>query len=136
MTDEGQKKVKPTPYPKSDEAEHDAVGVLDYMLSSSVKSHTESRDKDPNHDGWLELVDDDGSSAGRIVVQIKKLPEKHRDNPKKQMKTSDLAYCRACADPFFLIAVDIDEEVAYWEHISTKWFEDEKLDDQNTKQFT
>ena len=34
---------------------------------------------------------------------------------------------------FFLIAVDIDEEVAYWEHISTKWFEDEKLDDQKYK---
>ena len=109
---------------------------LRFLSRSCSTNNLLRKSEDPNHDGWLELVDDDGSSAGRIVVQIKKLPEKHRDNPKKQMKTSDLAYCRACADPFFLIAVDIDEEVAYWEHISTKWFEDEKLDDQNTKQFT
>ena len=125
--------VRPSPYSKSDKPEHDAIHGLNYILGSSVKSHIESRDKDPNHDGWLELVDEDEISTGRIVAQVKKLPDRNRDTPKKQVKTSNLAYCKVCIEPFILIAVDVEDDIAYWRHITEEWFDKEGLNNQKTK---
>lgn len=133
MDDKSTEEVKSAAYPESDKDEHDAIDILDVILDSSVKSHTDSRDKTPNHDGWLELVDEDDVPTGKITVQVKKLPDKNRTNPKKRVKTKTLAYCKACIEPFIVIAVDTTNNVAYWEHITPEWFEEENLNRQKTK---
>lgn len=125
--------VKPAKYPESDNTEHNSVDVLNYILDSSVKSYVDSRDKAPNHDGWLELVDDNGVPIGRIVVQVKKLPDEHIDDPKIQMETRHLSYCYVPIEPFVLIVVDTENEVAFWRHISPDWFEEEGLDESKYK---
>ena len=120
-------------YPSSDKPEHEAIDVLNYLLDERIKSHLDSRDKTPNHDGWLELINEKNEPMGRINVQVKKLPEKHTDNPKKQIKTKNLAYCFVSNDPFVLILVDVRDEVGYWAYISKQWYRTEKLTEQKSK---
>ncbi|EFW93459.1 hypothetical protein ZOD2009_03572 [Haladaptatus paucihalophilus DX253] len=70
---------------------------------------------------------------GRIIVQIKKLPDEKRDPPRKQLKTNHLAYCRTVSDPFVLIVVDVDNDIGYWKHITPEWFKEKNLDSQKSK---
>ncbi|SFS00179.1 protein of unknown function [Halomicrobium zhouii] len=134
MANEGEDdRVKPAPYPESDKHEHDAVDVLNIILADSVKSSIDSRDKAPNHDGILEMVDEDNSPIGRLIIQVKKLPDDHIETPKKQMETRHLSYCYACGEPFLIIAVDVQNERAYWKNITVEWFENEDLHNQDYK---
>jgi len=133
MTDQDDNRVSPASYPDSDTDEQDTIEILERIFPDEIKSHIDSRDKVPNHDGHIELVDSEGSPIGRIVVQVKKLPDEKRDPPRKQVETKHLAYCRTVTDPFVLIAVDVDHEVGYWKHITPEWFEEENLDSQKSK---
>lgn len=126
-------RVRPARYPESDKDEHDAVDILNLLLNDSIKSFIDSRDKAPNHDGFLEIVDEDRAPLGRVVVQVKKLPDRHSDTPKKQLETRHLAYCFTCIEPFLVITVDVKNEVAYWKHITKDWFEEEELHNQDYK---
>jgi hypothetical protein len=127
MTDDTNEGVGPAPYPESDTSEHEAIDILDYIFDSSVKSYIDSRDKAPNHDGFIELVNKDLEPIGRIVVQVKKLPNKNSDDPKRQFETKHLAYCKSCIEPFMLLVVDVENEVAYWREITEEWFNEENL---------
>jgi len=133
MTEQEDDRVSPAPYPDSDTDEQATIEVLEQVFTDEIKSHIDSRDKVPNHDGYVELVDSDGTPTGRIVVQVKKLPDGMRDPPRKQVNTEHLAYFRAVTDPFVLIAVDVGNSVGYWKHITSEWFEEENLDSQKSK---
>lgn len=133
MANQDDDKVSPASYPDSDTDEQATIEILERIFSEKIKSHIDSRDKVPNHDGYVELVDSDSSPIGRVVVQIKKLPDNKCDPPRKQIKTKHLAYCRTVTDPFVLIGVDIENEVGYWKHITPEWFEEEDLDKQKSK---
>lgn len=133
MTEQEDDRVSPAPYPDSDTDEQATIEVLEQVFTDEIKSHIDSRDKVPNHDGYVELVDSDGAPTGRIVVQVKKLPDGMRDPPRKQVNTKHLAYFRAVTDPFVLIAVDVGNSVGYWKHITSEWFEEENLDSQKSK---
>ncbi|MDB9301255.1 DUF4365 domain-containing protein [Halorubrum ezzemoulense] len=133
MTEKPSDETSPAAYPDTDEEEQETIRILEDCFPSRVKSHIDSRDKVPNHDGHVEIVDSSGSPQGRIVVQVKKLPDGQADPPKKQIKTKHLAYCRSVIDPFVLILVDVKNEVGYWKHITESWFEQEELDSQGSK---
>lgn len=135
MTDEDEE-VEPAPYPPSDEPEHDAIHVFHYIKDSRVKSHIGSRDKTPNHDDWVEIVDESGVPIGKIWVQVKKLPEENLDPPKKQIATKYLSYYDRGSDPFFIIVVDTVNEVAYWHHVTKQWFVQNDLANQKNKTIT
>ncbi|RDZ55355.1 hypothetical protein C5C07_07550 [Haloferax sp. Atlit-4N] len=133
MADEDDEKVKPAPYPDTDTAENDAVDLIEYILDDSVKSYIDSRDKAPNHDGYVEVVDKDNAPIGRIVVQVKKLPKKNQESVKKQLDTRHLSYCHYCIEPFFILLVDVNREIAYWKHITVDWFKENNLSSQSSK---
>jgi len=133
MEKEDSERPAPAPYPSTDREENDAVDLLEYILDHRVKSHIGSRDKTPNHDGWLELVNESHEPIGRINVQVKKLPGKHRDDPKRRMKTKHLAYCFVSRVPFIVILVDTEDEIAYWTPITERWYYDECLYEQKSK---
>ncbi|GAB3671979.1 DUF4365 domain-containing protein [Halopiger thermotolerans] len=133
MADQEDEKTRPAAYPDSDAEEQATIEILEQAFNSEVKSHLDSRDKVPNHDGYLEILDSDGSPTGRLVVQVKKLPKGKDDPPRKQVDTRHLAYFRALADPFLLLLVDIEQNIGYWKHITQEWFEDEGLDSQESK---
>lgn len=133
MSDDQSDETTPAAYPETDEDEQITIQILEQCFGDEIKSHIDSRDKVPNHDGHIEIVDSDGSPLGRIVVQVKKLPEGNIEPPRKQIKTKHLAYCRAVIEPFILILVDTEEEVGYWKHITRDWFKNEGLDSQESK---
>lgn len=133
MTEDQSEETTPAAYSESDEDEQITIQILERCFGNEIKSHIDSRDKVPNHDGHVEIVDSDGSPIGRIVVQVKKLPKGNREPPRKQIETKHLAYCRAVIEPFILILVDTEEEVGYWKHITKDWFKSEELDSQESK---
>src|SRR5436309_520580 len=67
--------LRPAPYSGTDAAETEAVTTFRSLLDSRrVRSDVRERDKLPNTDGYIELVDEGGHPRGKIEVQIKKLP--------------------------------------------------------------
>jgi hypothetical protein len=119
-------------YSPTDTPENDAVDTLEYILDSKAKSNIDTRDKYPNHDGNIELVDDDGKPVGRFTVQVKKLPERN-DTPKRQFEIKTLNYSKCIAEPFILVIVDTGDDVAYWRHIPPRFVEEEGIEDQKTR---
>lgn len=126
------KKISPKKYPKTDEKENVSVNILNYLLDiDRVKAEINSRDKIPNHDGHVELLDNDGYTLGKICVQVKGLNDKYLDPPKIQLNTSYFAYASVINLPFLLIGVDCIAKKAYWHHIERN--EIKKIGNQGSK---
>lgn len=122
-------------FPPTDSAESDAVTIFKYLLDTDVvKFDANTRDKIPAVDGDLYLVDENDQIKGKLLAQVKKLPDRNRDSPKKQFDLATLNHYTVDPAPFLLIVVDLNKEVAYWEHIDSDFVE--KMDiseDQKTK---
>ncbi len=68
--------IKPAPYSPTDTKETDSVDIFKVLVEhSKVKLDIKERDKIPNIDGYMELVDNGGSPCGKLEAQIKKLPD-------------------------------------------------------------
>ena len=64
----------PTPYAKTDHAETAAITLLRTLLDHPyIKCHLSERDKTPNYDGTIELVNNLLEPTGEIKVQVKRL---------------------------------------------------------------
>jgi hypothetical protein len=116
MTEE--KQIKPAPYSNTDAAEVAAVTILESLLNDkNLKLDIRKRDKIPNIDGYIEIVDDLNCPVGKLEVQIKKLPD---NSTKMQCPMSLYAYSEVTGNPIVFLAVDITQKVAYWQHIDSK----------------
>lgn len=108
--------ARPAPYSTTDAAESDAVTTLRSLLDSRRVSHDlRERDKHPNIDGYIELVDEGGHPLGKIEVQIRKLVSDATSCP---CPTSLVAYSKATTLPVIFVGVDALNARAYWTHIS------------------
>ncbi|UTB32416.1 MAG: hypothetical protein NKF70_13145 [Methanobacterium sp. ERen5] len=113
-------KYKIASYPQTDEAETDAVNKFEILVSDRrVKVHVNKRDKIPNHDGYIELVDDDLKPIGKLDVQLKKLPDDFNPHePKIKIPLALYGYSKTVtANPTLFIGVDIKRNIAYWIYI-------------------
>lgn len=109
-------KIRPAPYSHTDGAENQAVTIFKSLLDhEKVKDDIKTRDKYPNIDGYLDLVDETFRSIGKIEVQIKKLFSV--DPPKNNIKTSFLSHCEESILPVILIGVDVKNKKGYWLYI-------------------
>jgi hypothetical protein len=67
--------LRPAGYSSTDAAEVEAINVLRAALDPTrIKADLKERDKHPNTDGYLELVDDHGIPVGKLEVQVRKIP--------------------------------------------------------------
>ncbi len=110
----------PSPYSNTDTAETRAVTTFSQLVDpSKVKLDVNLRDKYPNTDGYMELVNDSGVPIGKLEVQIKKLPASFNpDEPKIRIKKSLLAYSNTgTANPVLHVGVDIFNNTAYWVYV-------------------
>lgn len=106
----------PTPYSNSDTAEIEAINTLRSLLDPRrVKADLRERDKFPNSDGYLELVDDQGRPCGKIEVQIKKI---RSASLSLVCPGSLVGYTIVTTLPVVLIGVDPTRHRAYWAHVS------------------
>ena len=109
--------TRPTPagYSSTDAAEVEALNVFRAALDPNrIKADLKERDKHPNTDGYLELVDDHGIPVGKLEVQVRKIPA---GATKYQCPTSLFAYTNSTALPLLLICVDPANGIVYWKHL-------------------
>jgi hypothetical protein len=95
--------------------------LTDWITSSGYAvADLKSCDSWPNHDGTIDLIDNESCPKGSFYAQVKKLP---KGNQLKYTFTDGgkfLTYCREYASwtPILLIGVDLDKNCAYWLHMS------------------
>lgn len=108
--------IKPAGYSKQSKSETKSINILSSLLDEKhVASYLSKNDKTPNHDGNLDLIDDD-ISIGKLEVQIKTLKAGY-SKPSYPIKLTLLAYIRNAQLPFIFIAVDQVNQKAFWKYI-------------------
>jgi hypothetical protein len=108
------------PYGNTDELETEAVDILKNLLNHKyIKSDLRERDKMPNIDGYLELVDESRVPQGKLEVQIKRMPKGNIVRPRQLFPISLIDYAEnSTNNPVIFISVDCINEVAYWHEVS------------------
>ena len=108
--------TKPAPYSNTDAAEETAVNVLKSLLDPNrVKTDIRTRDKYPNIDGTIELVDQENRPLGKFDIQVKKMPDGQKSY---SCPTSLVAYSEKTTLPLILACVDVSLRRAYWRQIT------------------
>lgn len=106
---------EPAAYPQTDTAEFRAVTIFCERIDSNiVKAEVQTRDKTPNTDGTLTLVDSRRLPIGKFEVQVKAIGN---DRTSYSCPTSLVAYSRICFAPVLLVCVDVEGGNVYWKHI-------------------
>lgn len=108
--------AEPRPYPNTDAAEQQAMLTLMNLIDQRlVKADVRTRDKYPNVDGTLELVNDAQVPIGKVEVQVRKIG----DGTKKYSCPSSLvAYSRVSTLPVIFVGVDTSTNQAFWRQIA------------------
>ena len=120
-----EKAIGPAPYSPTDGAENLAVATFVTLLDNEkVKADIKTRDKFPNIDGYLELVDETLQPIGKIETQVRKLP---KTDPKISVKTTFFSYCEESCLPVILVGVDIKNKKAYWLYINKNFTRELKI---------
>jgi len=111
---------KPAPYSRTDEQETLAIATFKKLVDhGQVKTDLKERDKYPNIDGYIELVDRHQVPVGKLEAQIRKLPDDSGTVPKLQCPISLVSYSKkATCNPVLLIGVDVKQNRAYWIHVT------------------
>jgi hypothetical protein len=109
--------MDPKPYSNTDAAEQEAIAVFRNLIDHQyIKEYILGRDKSPNIDGTVEVVDDRRITRATLAVQIKKIG----DNQTQYSCPSTLvAYSASSTSlPVLLICVDTANKRAFWKHIT------------------
>jgi hypothetical protein len=123
-----QGKIRSAPYSHTDGAENQAVASFVSLLDhEKVKADIKTRDKNPNIDGYLDLVDETFRSIGKVEAQIKKLSS--IDPPRINVETSFFSYCEESFLPVILIGVDVINKKAHWLYIDENFTSQLKIVD-------
>jgi hypothetical protein len=108
--------AKPSPYPNTDAAEEAAVVLFRSLLDPKrVKADIRTRDKYPNIDGTIELVDQENRPFGKFDVQVRKIGDGQKSY---SCPTSLVAYSEVSTLPVVLACIDVSLNRAYWRHIT------------------
>ena len=109
------KRQQPASYSTTDEGETLAVTVLRSLLDhAKVRFNFEERDKGPNTDGYIELVDEFRAPVSKLDVQIRKIRDYKRTI---QCPLTLISYSETTCNPVLLIGVDTKQNKAYWVHV-------------------
>jgi len=107
---------QPSPYSSTDSAEQKAIATFNATINPHyVKGDIRSRDKFPNVDGTLEIVNKDQVPLGKLDVQIRKIP---KDATKYSCPATLAAYSGVSTLPLILVCVDTDNKRCYWRAIT------------------
>jgi hypothetical protein len=108
--------TKPAPYSNTDAAEEAAVNVLRSLFDPRrVKADIRTRDKYPNTDGTIELVDLENRPIGKLDVQVRKVGD---GQISYSCPSSLVGYSGVSTLPFILACVDVSLRRVYWRHIT------------------
>jgi len=120
-------KSNPAPYSTTDEQEITSVHTFENLIDSKrIRTDIRERDKYPNIDGYMELIDENRSPVGKLEVQIRTV---HGENPKIQCPLSLFDYSEITCNPVLFIGVETDLKKAYWIHVTKGFLNEESIDD-------
>ena len=108
-----------------------AINMLKFILNKHglVKPDLKEGDTSPNHDGYLEVVDENGYPQGTLLAQVKTLNQKQikRKISHRFKDQKFLSFCSATREnPILFIGVDLIKNVAYWEEITPQYVKELK----------
>ncbi len=107
--------MRPRPYSPTDSTEQAAITVFKSLIDNRyVKDDLKTRDKHPNVDGTIELVDEDQVPLGKLDVQIRAIGA---NQAKYSCPIQLVAYSTTSTLPILLICVDVPNKRAFWRHI-------------------
>lgn len=110
-----EEKQRPAPYPKSDFAEGESILLFESKVDRShVKCDIKKRDKYPNYDGYIEIVDDQSYPLGKLEVQVKTLTT---GALVYYCELETIAYAQTTTLPLLLILADNIVKKVYWKHV-------------------
>jgi hypothetical protein len=105
----------PAPYSNTDTVEIESINTLNVLLDPSrVKADLRQRDKFPNSDGYLELVDEQGRPCGKVEVQIKRIASTGLSS---SCPGGLVGYATVTTLPVIFVGVDPINARAYWTHV-------------------
>ena len=109
--------MEPAPYPPRNTEELQAVITFLSLLDvNRVKPDPSFLDRVPNHDGSVELVDEQQKPVGELKIQIKKIPD---GSLQFDCPIQLVGYSIQVSSPFLLVCVDVGNRKAYWRHLSS-----------------
>lgn len=105
---------KPAGYSNTDSEEVKGVIIFEYLLNvDKVKSDIKVRDKVPNYDGYLELVDETRTTVGKLEVQVKSIKKDEGEDIIYSCPISLFSYSEITTFPVLLICVNLNDEKSY-----------------------
>jgi len=109
------KQNKPAPYSNTDFQENESVFLFESKIDRKyIKTQIRTRDKIPNADGYIEIVDEDNVPIYKFEVQIRTI----KNNQKiYYCPIETVCYTNVTTLPILLILVDIIQKVVYWKHL-------------------
>lgn len=110
-------------YIENEELETNAIGTFTSLLPKKmVKHYIKTGDKEPNIDGYLELLDNNGYLKSKVTVQVKHYPVADYGQDRFSIPQYVLGYAdRLPSEVVLLIAVDTFNKKAYWKEISSQY---------------
>jgi hypothetical protein len=106
---------KPAPYSNTDFQENESVYLFVSKIDRKhIKTDIKTREKTPNVDGYIEIVDEDNIPICKFEIQVRTIKTKHKSY---YCPLENVNYTNVTTLPILLILVDIVEKCVFWKHL-------------------
>lgn len=110
--------------------EKSVLFIKNLLIGNGAVARIGTNEKTPNIDGYIEVLDKQGTMQGRITVQVKTVDRKDEGKYKYPCPTSLFAYAKITSEVVVLLAVDHSNKIVLWKHISRQLLEEKRAKEQ------
>ena len=106
---------KAAPYPDTDFQENESILLFESRIDRRhIKTQINSREKIPNVDGYIEIVDENNVPMYKFEIQVRTIKKGQKSY---YCPLTTVNYTSVTTLPILLILVDISLENVYWKHM-------------------
>lgn len=106
-------------YTESDAREQQSIDFINRLLrGTSAYPYLKYGEKEPNIDGYIQLLDEYKCINGKLTIQVKTVSPCNEGKNEFPCPTSLFAYAERTIDVVFLMAVDHSQQTVLWKYIS------------------
>jgi hypothetical protein len=106
---------KAAPYSHTDFQEKESILLFESRIDRRyIKTQINSRDKIPNVDGYIEIVDENNIPMYKFEIQVRTLK---KDKKSYYCPLTTVNYTNVTTLPILLILVDTTQKNVYWKHL-------------------
>ncbi|MCX6644741.1 MAG: hypothetical protein NTY09_00035 [bacterium] len=121
--------IQPAKYDENSFKERDAINLVERWVLKTRRAmpFLVSNDRTPNHDGSIELLNEDMTQKDPIRVQVKTIDSASASRLSYHFndKGRFFEFCKSSyqSEPKLFIGVDIDNNIGYWLHMSESFLD-------------